>query len=124
MITEKVRLDRWLVASRCYKTRPIAQRCCEDGMVKVNGEKGDAGKMVKAGDTIEATRGEKLVLWRIVALDVKRGDATHAQTLYVDQTPEVPTAPPPDAPRERGAGRPTKRDGRLVRALKGDALVP
>lgn len=116
--TEKVRLDRWLVAARCYKTRPIAQDACEDGRVKVNGEKGDPGKMVKAGDRIDALRGERQIVWQIVALDVKRGDATHAQTLYVDLTPEVPTAPPPDAPRERGAGRPTKRDGRLVRALK------
>lgn len=116
--TERVRLDRWLVASRCYKTRPIAQRACEDGAVKLNGERADAGKMVKVGDRVEAPRGDRGIHWEIVALDVKRGDATHAQTLYADHTPPPAPVIAPDAARERGAGRPTKRDARLLRALQ------
>ena len=118
--TEKVRLDRWLLAARCYRTRPLAQIACEGGMVRVNGDRGDSSKMVKPGDVVEAERGDTWVTWKIVALDVKRADAAHAQTLYDDLTPSQPASPPPDALRDRGAGRPTKRDARLTRAMKGD----
>ena len=118
-VTERVRLDRWLVAARMYKTRPVAQQHCAGGLVKLNGESADAGKMVKAGDTIEAVRAERRLVWKIVALDVKRGNATAAQTLYEDLTPAVPVSPKVEQ-RDRGVGRPTKREGREIRWLKGE----
>ena len=119
MITEKVRLDRWVVAARLYKTRAVSQAHIEGGLVKLNGERSDSGKMVKVGDVIEAMRAERRVIWRIVALDDKRGSADHAQTLYADLTPPEPVRIANIESRERGAGRPTKRDMREIRQLKG-----
>ena len=118
-IVERVRLDRWLLAARLYKTRAISQEHCNRGHVKLNGDPADPGKMVKAGDVIEALRGERRITWKILALDVKRGSADHASTLYLDLTPPEAARPAEPETRERGAGRPTKREGREIRWLKG-----
>lgn len=118
-LTDRVRLDRWLVAARLYKTRTIAQEHCAGGLVKLNSERADAGKMVKCGDTIEAVRAEKRLIWRILALEVRRGNATAAQALYEDLTPVAPVVPVVEQ-RDRGVGRPTKREGREIRWLKGE----
>lgn len=117
--SERVRLDRWLLAARLYKTRAISQDHCNRGQVKLNGDPADAGKMVKVGDTIDAIRAERRVVWRIVALDVKRGSADHAHTLYEDLTPPEPVRPAPVAERDRGLGRPTKREAREIRRFTG-----
>lgn len=114
---DRVRLDRWLVASRLYKTRPIAQAQCAGGLVKLNGERADSGKQVKVGDVVEAPRGDRRLVWKIVALEVRRGPASAAQLLYEDLSPPVAPVVPVET-REHGIGRPTKREGREIRRLK------
>ncbi len=117
--TEKVRLDRWLVAARLYKTRNVAQEHCTGGLVKLNGERADAGKMVKVGDQVEAMRADRRLIWKIAALEVRRGPASAAVGLYEDLTPPEVVVPKVEV-RDRGVGRPTKREGREIRRLKGD----
>jgi len=116
---EAVRLDRWLVAARMYKTRPVAQDHCRGGQVKVNGAPGDPDRGVKVGDVVDATTPGGRRVWKVLALEVKRGPAALAKGLYDDLTPPPPPATEPVALRERGTGRPTKREGREVRWLKG-----
>lgn len=115
-----VRLDRWLVASRAYKTRSIAQDHCKGGHVKVNDLLGESSTPVKVGDTIGFWRAERRNLWRISALEVKRASAEQAMLLYADLTPREADVVPVET-RDRGAGRPTKRDGREIRRLKTGA---
>lgn len=113
-----VRLDRWLVAARCFKTRPLAQEACAGGHVKVNEHLGESGRPVKRGDRVELWRaGERRVL-QVRELAERRGPAEQARLLYEDLTPPPPPAVGPVAGRDRGEGRPTKRDMREIRRFK------
>ncbi|PRQ04492.1 Heat shock protein 15 [Enhygromyxa salina] len=116
-----VRVDKWLWAARMFKTRSAASSACTAGHVKISGESVKASKAVKPGDHVDVlTPGGPRQL-EIVALKDRRGPASVAQTLYVDHTPP----PPPkeeqihDAKRERGAGRPTKKQLRELQKLRG-----
>jgi ribosome-associated heat shock protein Hsp15 len=116
-----VRIDKWLWAARMFKTRSAATIACTAGHVKIAGESVKSSKLVKPGDHIDVlTPGGPRQL-EVAALGDRRGPAALAQTLYIDHTPP----PPPkeeltiEPQRERGAGRPTKRDSRELRRLRG-----
>lgn len=116
-----VRVDKWLWAARMFKTRSSASTACSAGHVKIDGESVKASKAVKPGARIDVqTPGGRREL-EVVALGDRRGPASVAQTLYIDHTPP----PPPkdqqnlEGLRERGAGRPTKREQRDLRKLRG-----
>lgn len=116
-----VRIDQWLWAARRFKTRSLAQTACNAGHVKLNGDNAKPAKAVKIGDRIEVRIEHNLQILEVAQLGKIRGPATVAQTLYIDHTPK---APPPEmrtltATRDRGEGRPTKRDGRELRKLRG-----
>ncbi len=118
---ESVRVDRWLWAARFFKTRGLATTACGAGHVKIGGQSAKASKALRRGDNIEAVTpgGERII--EVVGLAQKRGPAPVAQSLYVDHTPP----PPPkeegvlEIRRERGEGRPSKRDLRKIRRLRG-----
>ena len=118
---EEVRLDKWLWAARCFKTRSGAATACTAGHVKLNGAAAKPAKMVRVGDRLEVRTPGGLRMLEVAALSDKRGPATVAKTLYVDHTPPPP--PPelvdPAAWRDRGTGRPSKREQRLLRKLRG-----
>jgi ribosome-associated heat shock protein Hsp15 len=116
-----VRIDKWLWAARMFKTRSAASTACTAGHVKIAGESVKSSKLVKPGEHIDVlTPGGPRQL-EVVALGDRRGTAAQAQALYIDHTPP----PPPkdefmvDVHRERGAGRPTKKDLRELRRLRG-----
>ena len=117
----EVRIDKWLWAARCFKTRSQASAACTAGHVKVEGESVKAAKTVRPGDTIEVRTPGGLRILEVAALGDRRGPASVARTLYVDHTPPPPpkelTAPL--LTRERGAGRPTKREARELKKLRG-----
>ncbi len=117
----EVRIDKWLWAARCFKTRSQATTACTAGHVKVDGTSVKAGKVVRAGDRIEVVTAGGLRILEVAALGDRRGSATVARTLYVDHTPPPPpkdlTAPL--MTRQRGAGRPTKRELRDLKKLRG-----
>jgi ribosome-associated heat shock protein Hsp15 len=115
------RVDAWMWAVRLYKTRSAATAACRAGHVRVNGERAKAAQPVRAGDEIRTrTDGiERTVIVR--RLLVKRVGAVVATDCLDDLTPP----PPPReevvvvAQRDRGAGRPTKRDRRELDKLLG-----
>jgi ribosome-associated heat shock protein Hsp15 len=122
--SESVRVDRWLLAARCFKTRPLAQTACDGGHVRVNDRAAGPDRAVRAGDVVDVlTPGGRRVL-RVVAVAGRRGSADEARALYEDLTPPEPPSDLPRvlrdiAVRDAGAGRPTKRDGREIRRLRG-----
>ncbi len=124
------RLDRWLWYARIFKTRTLAAKFVQDGHVRVtrNQTTTRAEKpsfTVRLDDTLVFTRGEQLRILIIVALADRRGPAAEAQTLYTDQSPpRPPKEERSSAPfsREKGAGRPTKKDRRELQALKTNDL--
>lgn len=117
----EVRIDKWLWAARCFKTRSAASDACAAGHVKVDGASAKAAKVVRPGDRVEVVTPGGLRILEVAGLAERRGSAEVARTLYVDHTPP----PPPKEERvvlperDRGAGRPSKREQRLIRKLRG-----
>ncbi|WP_227820081.1 RNA-binding S4 domain-containing protein [Agromyces aureus] len=116
-----VRIDAWLWAVRQYKTRSAATAACRAGHVRVNGERAKAAQSVRPGDEVRV-RVDGFDRQLIVrATLVKRVSATIAATAVEDRTPP----PPPRETvailpvRDRGAGRPTKRERRDLEKLRG-----
>jgi ribosome-associated heat shock protein Hsp15 len=115
---ESVRIDRWLCASRLYKTRSLAQQACDGGVVKLNGVAVRPSHPVHVGDEVTAEAPRDTVIWRVLALADKRLGAPGAQKLYEDHSPPPPPKEERFAPRERGAGRPTKTERRALDRLR------
>lgn len=111
---EFVRIDRWLCATRLYKTRSLCQKACSGGLVKLNGESVRASHPVRPGDEVRAEAPRGLVIWRVVGLAEKRLSASLAAELYQDHSPPPPPREERVAPRERGTGRPTKNERRAL----------
>ena len=111
-----IRIDRWLWAARAFRSRSLAARACDGGHVTVNGASAKPHKPVRTGDLIVITERGGQRQWRVIDLAERRGPATVARTLYEDLTP-IPRPQPADPAmprRERGAGRPTKRERRRM----------
>lgn len=116
-----VRVDAWLWAVRQFKTRSAATTACRAGHIRVNGERAKAAQAVRPGDEVRV-RIEGFDRTLIVRQTlVKRVSATLAAAAVDDRTPP----PPPRetvatvASRDRGAGRPTKRERRDLERLRG-----
>jgi len=117
---EEVRIDKWLWAARFFKSRTLAAAACAGGKVDVNDHAVKASRAVRPGDhlTIGQPRIRRII--RVVALADRRGSGADAARLYEDLTPPPPPRElrtPPPGYRPPGAGRPTKRERRLVDRL-------
>ena len=108
-------MDRWLWAVRLTKTRPDAAAACRGGHVRINDRVAKPSATVSPGDTVKALVGDRTRIVEVVRVIQKRVGAADAVTCYLDRTPVVPpTTVAPVAVRDRGAGRPTKRDRRVL----------
>ena len=121
MVGSMARLDAWLWAVRLYKTRSEATAGVRGGHVRVNDRLAKAAQPVVTGDVIRVRReGDERVVEVLDPTLAKRVGAPVARTCYVDKTP----APPPREMyaalpvRDRGAGRPTKRERRQIDKLR------
>jgi len=120
-VAESARVDSWLWAVRIVKTRSLATAACRSGHVKVNGERAKAAQSVKVGDEVRLrVAGFDRVLVVRDPLS-RRVSAPVAAESYLDNSPPLPT--PEEvalAPRrDRGAGRPTKRERRELEQFLG-----
>ncbi|MGP3979716.1 RNA-binding S4 domain-containing protein [Streptomyces sp. KR80] len=118
---ESVRIDSWIWSVRLTKTRSLAATACRAGHVRVNGERIKPAHAVRTGDEVRlrhAGRERIVVVSRLVR---KRVGAAVAAECFIDNSPPPP--PREDlaavAHRDRGAGRPTKRDRRDLERLRG-----
>jgi ribosome-associated heat shock protein Hsp15 len=118
---ERVRVDRWLWAVRAYKTRAQANDACSKGRVRVNGEVCKPATRVGPGDRVEARRKDRTLLYELVQPLEKRVGAARAADAMIDHSPPVepPIPVASTGQRDRGAGRPTKRERRRIQELRG-----
>jgi ribosome-associated heat shock protein Hsp15 len=108
-------VDRWLWAVRLTKTRPDAAAACRGGHVRVNDRPAKPATTVSPGDEVRARLGHTTRVVEVVRVIQKRVGASDAVTCFIDRTPAPPTqAAAPVARRDRGAGRPTKRERRIL----------
>ena len=109
-------MDSWIWSVRLAKTRSAAATACRGGHVRVNGTRVKPAHIVRAGDEVRVRQEDRDRIVEIVRVISKRVSAAVAAECYVDHSPP----PPPReravvvAVRDRGAGRPTKRDRRTM----------
>ncbi|MFJ8589931.1 RNA-binding S4 domain-containing protein [Streptomyces sp. NPDC093598] len=116
-----VRVDSWIWSVRLVKTRSMGATACRGGHVRVNGERVKPAHAVRVGDEVRLRhegRDRVVVVTRLIR---KRVGAPVATQCYIDNSPPPPPreAVAPAGVRDRGAGRPTKRDRREMERLRG-----
>ncbi|PNH79061.1 RNA-binding S4 domain-containing protein [Arthrobacter sp. AFG20] len=115
-----VRIDAWLWAIRAYKTRSAATAACRAGHVRINGNPAKASQSLVPGDTVRVRQPGFERILEVRRLIAKRVGAEAASHCFTDHTPPRPVAPALGLPqRDRGAGRPTKKDRREMERLRG-----
>lgn len=123
---EKIRIDKYLWAIRIYKSRTMATEACREGKVKLNSAVVKSSALIVINDIIEVHKDSFRFKYRVVQLIEKRVSAILAKPCYEDLTPEeelnkykmwfVGKGGPER--RERGAGRPTKKERREIEGYK------
>jgi ribosome-associated heat shock protein Hsp15 len=114
---EVTRVDRWLWAVRVCKTRAAATTACRGGHVRVNGTPAKPATSVRVGDRVEATIHGQLRSLEVARVIDKRVGAPAAAECVIDHSPPPPTREERTSrvfARDRGSGRPTKRDRRQL----------
>ena len=120
---EKLRIDKYLWAIRAFKTRSIATEACKAGRVKQEKQTLKPSHVVKVGETYTVQKGAERKVIRVTGLLEKRVDAKTAVGYYADITPVEDTMAyksmfhSPVLQRDRGTGRPTKKDRREIDGL-------
>ncbi|MCL7988768.1 RNA-binding S4 domain-containing protein [Sphingobacterium sp. lm-10] len=123
---EKLRIDKYLWAIRIFKTRSLATEACKAGRVKLKGQNVKPSYVVKVGETFSIQKGIERKVILVTGLLERRADAPTAQQHYEDHTPEEETYAyksafhAPVLKRDRGTGRPTKKDRREIDDLQDD----
>ncbi|MBO1420053.1 RNA-binding S4 domain-containing protein [Streptomyces sp. FH025] len=116
-----VRVDAWIWSVRLAKTRSLAAAACKAGHVRVNGERAKPAQTLKPGDEVRVREEgyERVVVVR--KLIRKRVGAAVAAECLTDNSPPRPPREfvAPAFERDRGAGRPTKRERRELDQLRG-----
>lgn len=117
----EVRVDKYLFAMRIYKTRSIAADACKKGRVKVNGVEQKPSKTFHIGDVFTVRKGPITYTYKILQLSENRlaaklvpdymQDITAPEQLEILELARMATA---SGTRDRGTGRPTKKDRRDI----------
>ncbi|MGG7463066.1 MULTISPECIES: RNA-binding S4 domain-containing protein [unclassified Plantibacter] len=118
--TPSVRVDAWLWAVRLTKTRSAAATACRAGHVRVNGDRAKPAQAVRVGDEVRLRVAGFDRIVEVKAVIAKRVGAEVAATCLVDHSPPPPSKEQLSAvpQRDRGAGRPTKRERRDLEKLR------
>lgn len=121
-----VRIDKWLWAVRVFKTRTRSADACRGGKVKIDGQNAKPSREVKEGDIIEIQLGILKKKLKIIKAAKNRVSAKFVPDLAEDLTPEEEYEKQEmlrqlnSEKRDRGVGRPTKKERRQINRLKRD----
>lgn len=121
---DTVRLDKWLWAARLFKTRSLASEACRGGKVKINGENAKPSREIKAGElievqlsgikkTIEVLQPAKNRVGPKIVVDLLKDHTPVEEYERLDFLRQMKTEQ-----RDRGTGRPTKKDRREINRIK------
>ncbi|WP_424215148.1 RNA-binding S4 domain-containing protein [Streptomyces sp. BI20] len=115
------RVDVWIWSVRLTKTRSTAATACRAGHVRVNGDRAKPAQSVKPGDEVRLFHEGRERIVRVVRPIAKRVGPPVAVECYTDHSPPPPTRVEAGVVgiRDRGTGRPTKRDRRTLDGLRG-----
>ncbi|PXY06590.1 RNA-binding S4 domain-containing protein [Corynebacterium striatum] len=119
--SKPVRIDAWVWSVRMAKTRSEAAGAVKAGHVKLNGNATKPSQQVVPGDRVRIWRNHHEHDLEVLATVSKRVGAPIARTCYIDHAPPPPPKEfMPSVPvRERGSGRPTKKERREMDKFRG-----
>lgn len=120
MANNSVRIDKWLWAVRIFKTRSLAAEACKKSKVLVGGESVKPSKMISAGCRIDVKKPPVVYTYKVIAVTERRMGAKFVSEFLRDLTPDEELHKLElmkynlDGFRQKGTGRPTKRDRRQL----------
>ena len=131
VVSDKVRIDKWLWAVRIFKSRTLASNVCKTGKVRVKDRVVKASYQVSIGETLTVRKNGFILTFLVKDIIKKRVSATLAAPCYEDLTSDEEKNKFKDwyvgkaasEKRERGTGRPTKRDRRNIEDYKEDFYI-
>jgi len=131
MPSDRMRVDKWLWCVRIFKSRTKATDACKKGHVKFGENKLKASSLIKAGDTISLRKDGFNLEFKINAIIPKRVSFLLAAPCYENITPEDELnkfkdwfiGKAPAERREKGMGRPTKRERREIDSFKDEIYL-
>ena len=120
----RIRIDKWLWAARLFKTRSLAAQAVDLGRVRLDGDRIKPARELRGGERLEIQQGDARIDVIVRALALVRGPAPVARQLY-EETPEsiarrerrIEQRRAGAEPAESLQGRPTKREGRVMRRV-------
>lgn len=123
---QKCRLDKWLWAARFFKTRSLATTAIDTGKVHVDGDRAKPAKEVHVGQVIHIRNRDFEIEVDVLALSNVRRGAPEAALMYAETQASMAkrenakaTGKGQFGQRERGMGRPTKRQQRDIKKFTG-----
>jgi len=122
--SDKIRIDKWLYAVRIFKTRSMATDACNAGKVKMKDDRVKPSKLVTVGDILTVQKPFYKQICKVTGLVEKRISAKLIPDFMEDLTPPIDLEIQktafkyPVAKRNRGEGRPTKKDRRQIEKFK------
>ena len=124
---KKIRIDKWLWSVRVFKSRTLATNACKSGRVKIEEAPVKASASVEVGQTVQVRKNGFDLEFKVIKLIEKRVGATLAVECYEDLTPPEElnkfrnwfVGKGQAEMRERGTGRPTKKERREIDEYKG-----
>ena len=114
----EVRIDKWLWAIRLFKTRTLAVEACKKGRIMIQGTNIKPSRMIRVGDVIQIKKPPITYSFKVLDLSEKRMGAKLVPEFMEDATPQSEydilelSKVSGFIDRDRGAGRPTKKDRR------------
>ncbi len=129
---DKVRVDKWLWSVRIFKSRTLATDACKSGKVKIDGHSLKPSYLVQRGELLEVKKNGFDLQFKVIDLIQKRVSAPLAQVCYEDLTSAEEmnkyqswfVGKGATERREKGAGRPTKKERRLIDGFKSESSIP
>lgn len=124
---DKMRLDKWLWAARFYKTRSLASQEIGKGRVLVNDQTAKPAREIAVGDRVSVRKEDPPIQVQVRAVSAVRGPAPVARLLYEETLESIAAREraaemrrlAPEPAQDIAAGRPTKRDRRLIDQMRG-----
>jgi len=125
-----VRIDKFLWSIRIYKTRSIASDACQNGRIKINNVQVKPSRIVAKGEIITVRKPPVLFTYRVIEIPENRVSAKLVSNYIEDLTPEQEKIKLDirhagfSGYREKGSGRPTKKERRSLDRLIDDFDLP
>lgn len=125
-MSKRGRIDKWLWAVRIFKSRTLSTSSCKSGKVKIEGQKVKPAQSIQVGEVIEVRKNGFQYIFQVEKIIQKRVGAPIARECYKNLTPEEELNKYKDwyigkgsaEKRQKGAGRPTKKERRELEEFK------